>query len=88
MEYGVDFPFPSLLCSFMAQALVTDRGQRGFPLGWERLVVDLMARLRWMAWGPTILIDMYYELHAIVYRQGRTWACKAILAQIWAWEKI
>ena len=39
-----------------------------------------------MAWGLAILVNMYHELHEIVYRERQTWACGAILAQIWAWE--
>ena len=87
-EYGYDYPLPSLLCSLVAQALVTDRGQKGFPLGWGRLVYDLIARPRRMAWGPAILAEMYHELHEIVYHEGGSWACGAVLAQIWAWEHI
>ena len=86
--YGARFPLPSLLCLLIAQALVTDRGQKSFPLGWGRLVFDLIAQPRRMAWGPAILAEMYHELHEIVYHGGGSWACGAVLAQIWAWEHI
>ncbi len=87
-KYGYDFPLPSLLCSLVAQALLIDRGQKGFPLGWGRLVYDLISQPRKMAWGPTILAKMYHELHEIVYHEGGSWACGVVLAQIWAWEHI
>lgn len=51
-------------------------------------MVDLIGRPRRMAWGPAILAEMYHELHEIIYKDGRTWACGAILAQVWAWEHI
>lgn len=44
--------------------------QKGFPLGWGRLVVDLIVRPCRMAWGLAILADMYHELHEVVYHGG------------------
>ena len=49
-------------------------------------MVDVVARSRQMAWGPTILANMYHEFHEIMYKRERRWACGAILAQLWAWE--
>ena len=80
IEYGYDYPFPSLLCSLVAQALVTNRGQKGFLLGWGRLVYDLISQPCRMAWGSTILVEMYHELHEIVYHEGGSWACRVVLA--------
>jgi hypothetical protein len=79
---------PCVVCSLVAQALITDRSQKGFLLGWGRLVVDLVDSPRRMAWGSAILVDMYRELHEVVYREGCTWGCGATLAHIWAWEHI
>ena len=87
-EYGMDFPLPYMLCSLVAQALVTDRGQRCFLLEWGWLVSDLIARPWRMAWGPAILAEMYHKLHEVVYHEGHSWACEAMVAQIWAWEHI
>ena len=87
-EYGAEFPLPCLVCSLVAQALVTDRGQRGFLLGWGQLVCALIAWPRRMAWGLAILAKMYHELHEVVYHEGHSWACEAVVAQIWALEHI
>ena len=49
---------------------------------------DLVSQPRRMAWGPAILVEMYHELHEIVYHGSGSWACGVVLAQIWAWEHI
>ena len=41
-----------------------------------------------MAWGLAILAEMYHELHEVVDHEGNSWACGAVVAQIWAWEHI
>ena len=51
-------------------------------------MADLIVSPRKMAWGLAILVDMYHDLHEIVYREGHTWACGIILAQICAWQHI
>lgn len=79
-DFGRDFPVPYIMASIIAQDLINDRSQKGFPLGWGRLLVDLVAHPHRMAWGPTILADMYHELHEIIYHDSRTWPYNAILA--------
>lgn len=79
-DFGRDFLVLCIVASFIGQALIPDRSQKGFPLGWGRLLADLVASPWRMAWGLTILADMYYELHEIIYRDDKTWACGAILA--------
>ena len=68
------------MCSLVVQALVTDIDQKGFPLGWGQLVENLITQPHRMAWGPVILVDMYHEIHEVVYHEGHSWACRVVLA--------
>ena len=84
MEYREWHLVVCILCSLVMQELVMDRSKKGFSCIWGRLVMDVIERPWWMAWGLAILVDMYHELHEIVYRDGRTWAYGAMSVQIWA----
>lgn len=80
-ECGANYPFSCLLCSLVTQALVASRSQKGFPLGWGTLVIDLIMWPWRMAWGLAILVDMYHELHEVVYHGGHSWAYKVVLCK-------
>lgn len=77
-----------VLCGIVGGLLIPDRRGHGFPVGWGRVLHDMIVHHRLYAWGPCLLAMLYYQMHGIVYLGYRSISCGVTLLQTWAWEHI
>lgn len=50
-------------------------------------MIEALDGSRPMAWGTLALVELYKDLHNIVYRLGQSFGFVTLL-QVWAWEHI
>lgn len=56
-----------VLWSVVVGLLILDRRTHGFPVGWGRVIHDMIVH-RWVfEWGPCLLATLYHQMHDTVY---------------------
>lgn len=77
-----------VLCNIVAGPVILDRRTHGFPIGWGRLIHDMIVHRCVFVWGPCLLATLYHQMHGIVYLRQRSIGCGVTLLQLWVWEHI
>lgn len=78
----------AVICRVIGGLLILDRRGHGFPVGWGRVLEQMVMDGTMFAWGPCMLAMLYYYLHQVVYRGGLPFNTGGALLQIWAYEHI
>lgn len=81
-------PLPSVLAGFIGGFLCPDKRSKGLSLGWGQVLEGMMVHRMRYAWGMCMLVQLYHDLHWIVYLGGSSLSAGATLLQVWAWEHI
>ena len=68
--------------------VIPARRGHGFPVGWGRVLEQMVMDGVMFAWGPCMLGMLYYYLHQVAYRGGLSISVGVTLLLIWAYEHI
>lgn len=77
-----------VICGFLSGQIILDLGGHGFPLGWSRCLYFMLHDGQQYAWGSVMLVQLYHDMHLVVYKEYVSLSAGVTLLHIWAWEHI
>lgn len=60
-----------MLACIVVGLLIPDRHAHGFPIGWGRVIHDMIIGRHVFSWGPCLLAPLYHQMHGVTCNRNQ-----------------